>query len=293
MNRRLPKLLTILLLTFLTTTPIHAGTLFGSGKLLATPGVIQMEGAGGAGLSAWAMISGYGTNRQVGGSLHHTAVALDDFTLHATGVTLGLFDRLELSYTRQWFDTGSAGDRLGLGEGFSFNQDIIGAKLRLVGDAVYAQDSWMPQVSIGAQYKKSDKGDIVRAVGARDDDDVDFYLAASKILLDKSLVLSAAARLTRANQFGLLGFGGPGGDNRSLQFEGSAAYLLSRHFVVGVDYRTKPDNLAFAKEGDAVAAYLAWLPGKHVTLTAAVVDMGDIALQGGQQGFYLSAQVGF
>ena len=38
-------------------------SLFGSSKLLATPGVIQAEGAGGAGLSTWAMISGYGSNR--------------------------------------------------------------------------------------------------------------------------------------------------------------------------------------------------------------------------------------
>ncbi|WP_262690118.1 DUF3034 family protein [Kordiimonas aestuarii] len=267
--------------------------LFGSGKILATPGVVQVEGAGGAGLSTWAMISGYGTNRQVGASAHHTYVTLDDFTLNATGVTVGLFDRVELSFTKQWFDTGDAGARLGLGQGFNFNQDIVGAKVRLFGDAVYAQDSWMPQVSVGMQYKHASEGAIVRAVGADDDDDFDYYLAASKILLDKSLVLSGTARLTRANQFGLLGFGGPNGGNHSVQFEGSAVYLLSRAFALGFDYRTKPDNLAFAEEDDAMAAYVAWLPGKHVTLTAAAVDLGDIALQGRQQGLYLSLQVGF
>lgn len=267
--------------------------LFGSGKILATPGVVQVEGAGGSGLSTWAMISGYGTNRQIGGSAHHTYVTTDDFTLNATGVTVGFYDRLELSFTRQWFDTGSAGGRLGLGDGFNFNQDIVGAKVRLFGDAVYDQDTALPQISVGAQYKKADKGTIVRAVGADDDDDIDFYVAASKILLDKSLVLSGTARLTRANQFGLLGFGGPNGSNRSLQFEGSVAYLLSRQFVVGADYRTKPDNLAFAEENDAYAAYVVWLPSKHITVTAAYTDLGDIALQGGQQGFYLSLQLGF
>lgn len=268
-------------------------SIFGSGKILATPGVIQVEGAGGSGLSTWAMISGYGTNRQIGGSVHHTWVALDDFTLHATGATFGFYDRLELSFTRQWFDTGSAGGRLGLGDGFSFNQDIYGAKLKLFGDAVYDQDSWMPQVSLGAQYKKSDKPAIVRAVGATRDDDVEFYLAASKILLKESLVLSGATRLTRANQYGLLGFGGPNQSSRTLQFEGSVAYLLSRHFVLGADYRTKPDNLAFAEEDDAMAAYVVWLPSKHVTLTAAYTDLGKIALQGRQRGFYLSLQLGF
>lgn len=267
--------------------------LFGSGKILATPGVIQVEGAGGAGLSTWAMISGYGTNREIGASAHHTYVTTDDFTLNATGVTVGLYDRLELSYTRQWFDTGSAGARLGLGNGFKFNQDIIGAKLKVFGDAVYDQDTWMPQVAVGMQYKRADKGNIVRAVGAEDNDGVDYYVAASKLLLGQSLVVSGAARLTKANQFGLLGFGGPNGSNHSVQFEGSLAYLLSHNFVVGFDYRTKPDNLAFAQEQDAKAAYVVWLPSKHFTVTAAAVDLGDIALQGRQQGFYLSMQVGF
>jgi len=267
--------------------------LFGSDKLLATPGVIQVEGAGGAGLSSWATISGYGTNRQIGASAHHTLVALKDFTLHASGVTIGLFDRLELSYQRQWFDTGKAGERLGLGIGFNFNQDIIGAKMRLFGDAVYGQDTWLPQISLGAQYKRADKGAVVRALGAADNDGVDFYAAATKIFLRESLVISAASRLTRANQFGLLGFGGPDGNSHSLQFEGSVAYLLSRRFVLGADYRTKPDNLAFAEEDNAFAGYLVWLPSKHVTITAAYTDLGDIALQGGQQGFYLSAQIGF
>ncbi|NVJ97805.1 MAG: DUF3034 family protein [Alphaproteobacteria bacterium] len=279
--------------TLMSPTAFAEESLFGSGKILATPGVIQVEGAGGSGLSAWAMISGYGTNRQIGGSAHHTFVTTNDFTLNATGVTMGFYDRVELSFTRQWFDTGSAGGRLGLGDGFNFNQDIVGAKVRLFGDAVYDQDTWMPQVSVGAQYKKADKGAIVRAVGAQEDDDFDFYLAASKILLDKSLVLSGTARLTRANQFGLLGFGGPNGDNRSLQFEGNVSYLIDNSLVAGLDYRTKPDNLAFAEEDDAYALFLAWLPSKHVSVTAAYTDLGKIALQGRQQGLYLSLQVGF
>lgn len=290
---RMWPVLAISFSTLMSPTAFAEESLFGSGKILATPGVIQVEGAGGSGLSAWAMISGYGTNRQIGGSAHHTFVTTNDFTLNATGVTMGFYDRVELSFTRQWFDTGSAGGRLGLGDGFNFNQDIVGAKVRLFGDAVYDQDTWMPQVSVGAQYKKADKGAIVRAVGAQEDDDFDFYLAASKILLDKSLVLSGTARLTRANQFGLLGFGGPNGDNRSLQFEGNVSYLIDNSLVAGLDYRTKPDNLAFAEEDDAYALFLAWLPSKHVSVTAAYTDLGKIALQGRQQGLYLSLQVGF
>ena len=47
---------------------------------------------------------------------------------------------------------------LGLGEGFKFDQDIFGAKVKLIGDAVYDQDSWLPQIAAGAQYKHNDRG---------------------------------------------------------------------------------------------------------------------------------------
>jgi hypothetical protein len=187
--------------------PARAAELFDSGKLLATGGVSQIEGAGGAGLSTWAVISGYGTDRGVAINAHHTFAALDDFTFNATGISAGLFDRVELSYTHQWFDTGKTGGRLGLGNGFTFSQDIVGAKVRLLGDAVYGQDSWLPQIAAGVQYKRASKGPILSAVGAAGNDGMDFYIAATKVLLRQSLLLNVTARLTKANQFGLLGFG--------------------------------------------------------------------------------------
>ncbi|HRW30858.1 MAG TPA: DUF3034 family protein, partial [Emcibacteraceae bacterium] len=61
----------------------------------------------------------------------------------------------------------------------------------------------------------------------------------------------------------------------------------------GIDFRTKPDNLAFAKEQDAMAVYLAYFFSKNLSVTIAGVDLGDIALQGRQRGFYLSLQAGF
>lgn len=267
--------------------------MFDGGKLLQTAGVIQVEGAGGAGLSTWAVITGYGTERSMGANAHHTYVNLSNYTLNASGAAIGFRDRLEVSYTRQWFDTGSTGGVLGLGEGFTFTQDIFGAKLRLIGDAVYDQDSLMPQLSVGVQHKRAGKRDILAAVGAGDHKGTDYYLAATKIFLDHSLVLNATARLTKANQFGLLGFGNTDGKNHSLEWELSAAYLISRNLVGGVDYRTKPDNLAFAEEDNAAAIYLAWFLNKHLSLTVAGVDLGHIANQGRQRGAYVSLKAGF
>lgn len=271
----------------------NLGHLFDRGKLLATGGVSQVEGAGGSGLTTWALITGYGSERGIGVNAHHTFVALNDFTLNSTGVAVGLFDKVELSFARQWFDTGSAGGRLGLGEGFDFTQDVIGAKVRLFGDALYEQDNVLPQVSVGAQYKKAGNPSILSALGVSRDNDVDFYVSATKAYLEESLIVAATGRYTRANHFGLLGYGAIGDDARELQFEGSLVYMLQHNLVLGFDYRTKPDKLAFAEEGDAKALYMAWFPSKYFSVTLAGVDLGPIALQGRQKGLYVSVQTGF
>lgn len=263
------------------------------GRLLATAGVSQVEGAGGAGLSNWATITGYGTDLSWGGNAHYTQVNLDDFQLRSGGVAVGLGNRMELSYARQDFDLGDTGPKLGLRDGYTFSQDIVGAKVRLTGDAVYDQDTLMPQISIGAQYKKNKNSDLISALGAQSDEGVDFYITGTKLFLDKSLLLSGSARATKANQLGLLGFGGDKSNDYQVEFEGSAVYLINKKLAAGVDYRTKPNNLSFAEEGDAKAAYLAYFINKNMSVTGAYVDMGDIALQGRQKGVYGSLQLGF
>ncbi|GLQ20712.1 hypothetical protein GCM10007854_16670 [Algimonas porphyrae] len=263
------------------------------GRLLATGGVSQVEGTGGAGLASWATITGYGSRDSYGATAFHSRAALDDFDLQVTGAAVGVGNRIELSYARQTFDTGATGPKLGLRDGYKFHQDIVGAKVKVAGDLVFDQNSLMPQISVGAQFKSSANSELVGALGATSRSGVDLYAAASKLVLDRNLLLSASLRGTKANQLGLLGFGGPNNNDYSLQVEGSAVYMVSRHLVLGADYRTKPDNLAFAEEGDAMAAYAAWFPNKSVSFTLAAVDLGPIALQGRQQGVYGSVQLGF
>lgn len=263
------------------------------GRLLATGGVSQVEGAGGAGLTAWSLITGYGSNESYGANVFYTRSHLPAFEFEAMGGSVGIKNRVEISYAKQKFDTGDTGPVLGLPQGYTFEQDIFGAKVRMIGDAVYDQDSWLPQISVGAQYKKASDNALLTALGAKNDEGVDLYMSATKVLLDKSLLLGATVRSTKANQFGLLGFGGDQNGDRTLQFEGSAAYMVSQKIVIGADYRTKPDNLGFAEEQDGVAAYIAFFPNKHLSLTAAYVDLGDIALQPNQDGIYGSIQVGF
>ncbi|MGZ6040364.1 MAG: DUF3034 family protein, partial [Phenylobacterium sp.] len=264
-----------------------------SGKLLLTEGVSNVEGAGGGGIATWALITGYETRDGIGGNVHATGVQLKDYQFRAFGAAVGFRDRVELSYTREEFDTQGTGEKLGLGHGFTFDQDVIGVKVKLLGDAVYNQDSWVPQVAAGAQYKQADQGAVIRFLGGQHDSGVDWFVAATKVYLDESLVLNGTIRATKANQTGLLGFGGNKSDDYHAEFEGSAALLLTRRFAVGAEYRTKPDNLNGLKEDNWADLFAAYAINKHLSVTAAYVDLGEIATFRNQRGVYLSLQAGF
>lgn len=263
------------------------------GKLLLTDGVSSVEGAAGGGLATWAVIAGHETEDGTGASAHATYIALPDFDLISAGAAIGLSNRVELSYAYQRFDTRAAGAALGLGHGFTFGQHVLGAKVRLIGDAVWDQDTLLPQVAAGIQYKIADKGDVLHALGATQTRNADFYVAATKVWLAQSVVLNATVRFTKANQFGLLGFGGDRDANRSAQFEGSAGRLLTHNLLIGGEYRTKPDNLGFAHEDDSYDLFAAWAVRRNLSITAAYADLGDIATVKKQRGLFLSLQGGF
>ena len=274
-------------------TRAWAGEYVWGGKLALTRGVSMVEGAGGGGLAAWALITGNETDDGVGGEVNGTFVSLPDYSLRAYGGGLGLYDRIELTYERQEFDTGQAGARLGLGKGFTFHQNIFGAKVKVLGDAVYDQDRWLPQVALGVEYKANDRGAVIRAAGGRSPDGVDLYASATKLLLADNLVLNGTLRLTRANDFGILGFGGAQGNSYQPEFEGSVGYLVSRRVLVGAEYRTMPRNAGLFHEGSVYDAFAAVALSKVLSVTVAYADLGEIATMPGQRGVYVSLQAGF
>jgi hypothetical protein len=267
--------------------------LAGSDKLLLTGGVTQLEGAAGGGLTPWAVIAGYGTRDQIGANAFYTGVWSQDYGLATGGIAVGLWDRLELSYARQRFNTREVGGALGLGNGFAFNQDVFGVKLRVLGNAVLDQDSWLPQIAIGVQHKRNDQGAVLRAIGAKDDHGTDFYVSATKLFLAQSVLANATLRQTKANQLGILGFGGDKRDGYSTQFETSLAYLVRKDLAVGVEYRSKPDNLKIAREDDWYDFFVAYQPIKNVSVTLAYAHLGNIVIKDNQRAPYLSLQVGF
>jgi hypothetical protein len=268
------------------------------GKLTATGGVSQVEGAGGGGLAPWALITGYGTRDSWGANAHYTRVATQDYSLDTYGVAVGIADRVELSLATQDF----RGSLAPLND-LRIRQDIVGVKVRLLGDAVVDQDRLLPQVAVGVMAKRN-KGigglgalgvTNVTQLGARDDHGIDYYVAATKVLLEHSLLLNGTVRATKANQMGLLGFGGDKGDSYQARLEASAAYMLSRKLVAGIEYRMKPRNLGVDNEQDYYDAFVAWFPTKHLSVTAAYAVLGDITVFNPtkQRGAYLSVQTGF
>ena len=258
-------------------------------RLLATGGVTQIEGAAGGGLVPWAVIAGYGTRDQVGVTAFHTNVDIDDFKLKSSGVAVGINDRVELSLSRQLFSLGSTVP------GQSIRQDVIGAKIKVAGDAVIDQDHWMPQIAVGVQRKRNRDMSVPSALGARQDTGTDFYVSATKLYLaglaGRNVLLNATIRTTKANQLGLLGFGGDKRDRYQLQLETSAAVLLNDRFAVGVEYRYKPDNLSVFREDDFYDVFAAWFINKKASLTLAYVHLGQVADKKKQDGVYLSVQI--
>ena len=261
-------------------------------RLLATGGVMQLEGNGGGGLTPWALIAGLGTDHQIGATSACTRIKPSDFTLDLCGIAVGFYNRFELSFAQQRFDLGTTVP------GETISQRIVGLKVRVLGDAVYDQDRWWPQVSVGLQYKKNqDFGFVPQLIGARDDHSIDWYANATKVWLagpfSRTFLANLTLRATKANQLGILGFGGDRNDSYRIEPEVSLAAFLSDFVVAGVEYRKKPDNLSAFKEDDFKDLFVAWIPTKYLSVTGAFVDLGNIADKDNQRGWYLSLQGSF
>ncbi len=265
----------------------------GEGRLLATGGATSIEGSAGGGITPWAVLAGYGEKGEWGATAFATRVETGDYRLDAAGVAASWDNRLELSYARQRFDLGTLARDLSLPEN-TLSQDVVGLKVRLFGDLIYDP---LPQVSLGLQYKRQKDFLIPSLVGARRDEDTEGYLAVSRLILGGAfgynLLLNGGLRYSRANELGLLGFGGDRRDERSLLKEGAIAVLPDRHWAVGIEYREKPDNLSFAGESDWADLFIGYFPNKNLAVVLAYARLGEIATLDHQDGVYLSVQGSF
>lgn len=295
---------------------LMAGAQAETGKLPLTGGVSSVTGTAGGGITPWAVIGTQATEGEVGVSAYASRAVTQDYSLNSTGVAFGFSERVELSLAQQDFNAsrasalnavapfGVAGDQHVL-------MDVVGLKVRVLGDAILDSDTWVPQVSVGAENKRVQPGtlqSVYNFLGV-DTSGTDYYVSATKLLLGQGVLLNATLRSTNANQNGLLGFGGksPAERERSLMTEYSVAWLLNRRLAVGAEYRHMPNRLeplgASAGLGDGLHeddwydAFLAWAPARHLSFTLAYVNLGrvlpGVTSNRRQEGVYLSTQVAF
>lgn len=207
-------------------------------RLLATSGVTEVEGSTGGGITPWAVIAGYDTGDEVGGSVTGTYVTVPNYGLTTLGAAIGIHNRFEVSVAHQNLNVNLgalsnlsvlgnqpgglgvvpvANPMLNLGNQ-TISMDVLGLKARLFGDILYTP---YPQVSVGLQYKKNNDFTsnfsglgpigIPKFLGAAKDSGTDFYVSATKAFLDglfhRVTVANLTVRATKANALGLLGFG--------------------------------------------------------------------------------------
>lgn len=262
---------------------LSSGTTLAGSKVIATGGASTIEGSAGGGIVPWAVINSYASSDEWGATAFATQVGVDDFTLNVAGASINYDNRWELSFARQTFKPDSIGGEL--------KQDVLGLKYHLAGELLYTT---LPQISLGLQYKKHRDFALPQAVGARDDSGLDLYISASKVLFNqlagRNLLLNATVRASKANQTGLLGFGTANDNNYQLLFESSAVVLLTNQVALGVEFRQKPNQLAFAREDHWRDLFAAWFINKHVSVVAGYADLGSIAGFSSQQGYYLSLE---
>ena len=290
--RRLPSWFALLL-----AGAAHAQTFppgDGNGKLLLTGGITSIDGAAGGGLTPWAVIGSYATSGEIGATAFLTRAKTQEYGLTTYGAAIGIRDRFEVSLARQEFNASVVAPDTTL------KLDIVGLKAKLAGDAVLDADTWIPQIAAGVEFKRVNSGDAVGSVldsVSAKRNGVDFYVSATKLFLAQGILVNGTLRATRANQNGLLGFGSADSNRYHFEPEVSVAWLLRKNLAVGAEYRAKPNNLAFA--GDAFREqawkdiFVAWAPSKHVSITAAYVDLGNIVGHEHQTGGYVSVQLAY
>ncbi|MEK9713508.1 MAG: DUF3034 family protein, partial [Thalassolituus sp.] len=230
----------------------------------------------------WAVISGYSDDSELSAGAFYTETDVQDFRLDVKGVSFSYANQIELSAALQSFEIkGVAGD---------IRQEVYGAKYRIAGDLVYTTT---PQISVGIQYKRLLDSAVAEAVGAAEaDTGTDVYLSATSLelgaLAGYHILWNATLRATKANQLGLLGYGGDDSDKYQLMPEFSALVLIRDDLALGMEYRKKPDNLSAFAEDSFSDVFVAWFPSKKVNLTLAYAQLGSIAGSDDQDGLYFS-----
>ena len=268
---------------------VTACMLFASGAQAA---VTNIDGQAGGGLVPWALLSS-------GPTVAITNLNTPNLNINSLAVNTSFSNMVEVSYARNMLNvSGSA-----LGANNTDSVDNLGLKVKL------NDMGSMPQFAVGLVYKSASGplADLLKTAYGIKKSSTDVYAAASKIVTigGKNVLLNGVLRASKANQLGLLGFGGgntPGyKTGYSIKPELSAELFASSNVIFGAEYRAQPDNGTGANtllhQNAAYDFNVVYVASKNFTLTAAYVSLVQVApavINGNKQnGLFVQAQVNF
>jgi hypothetical protein len=264
--------------------------LFATGAQAA---ITNIDGQAGGGLVPWALLSS-------GPTVAITHLGTQNLGINSVAVNTSFANLVEVSYARNMLT-----DNVAIA-GNTVNVDNIGMKVKLndMGDS-------MPQFAVGLVYKNATGilADTLNTALGVSKSSTDLYGAASKIVNigGKTVLLNGVLRATKANQLGLLGFGGGttvgAKTGYSVVPELSVEVFAAENVIVGAEYRAQPTNGVagaldtYLHQNAAYDLHIVYVANKNFTLTAAYTNLGQVApvLNGTnkQNGMLLQGQVNF
>lgn len=253
---------------------------------LPEAGPASIDGAAGGGLTPWAMPLKEDDPLAPGARALARSTRTFDYQLALRGGAVQLTPRLELSLARQVFDTRGSLASLGLADE-RLRQDIGGLKWRVAGPDQSEETISGSWLAVGLLRKRIAAGALQPVLedrlGARCQG-FEFYVTGTRYWADEGLALNATLRATRANQNGLLGFGGRQGASTRFAPELSVAWRAAPRLTLGMEARAKPDNLNHSVLGTGALredgwfdAWASWSPRADLTLNLSWLDLGRIA----------------
>lgn len=273
---------------------------FGANQAQAVP--TNVEGSAGGGLVPMALMHPQGP------LFSYTNLTTQDFGIQSVAIGGAISDRAEVSFGHLMTTVPASYAAFYTDNRVTVN--TLGLKVKVLDMSDSA-----PQVVVGLQAKSSSGSllDTLQAAGAiSGKSGTDVYAAATKVVTigGKGVVLNGVLRATKANQMGILGFGGGtaagGKTGYSLNPELSAGVFLADNVILGGEYRVKPNNISSTvaglgvKEDGAYSLCMVYIVNKNMAITAAYVNLGQVgaskaAVAGAarQDGMYLQLQSNF
>ncbi|SFM44750.1 DUF3034 family protein [Thermodesulforhabdus norvegica] len=205
--------------------------------------------------------------------------------------TVNLFNRLELGYAFNVLNLHDLPLDVAEATGIEIANDRVflhnlNARFNLIPENGFNL-SWMPALTAGIHYKKVEKlsdidetlGGALTDAGIEDTDGIDFTLYASKMLtfLPRPVLLNLGLRNSEAAHIGLLGFTG----DREFLLEGSVIVFVTDRFLVGAEYRQKPNNYRpipglVEPEDDWWSVVAAFIVNDRLTISGGIFNFGEV-----------------